>query len=98
MDNDIQCRICLEKVEGEYIIPCNCSSGNFHIDCFLKWINVSQNTHCEVCLGKYNYIQVNKRYNCKAIAIFILSSNCIQSICFFWLYYFFIWCLNFFCY
>ena len=83
MTEDNICRICLDNVQSNIVKPCLCTNGYFHIDCFLKWINVSQNTHCEVCLGKYNYIQVNKRYNCKAIVIFILSSNCIQSICFF---------------
>ena len=81
------CRICLDNVHSNTVKPCQCTNGYFHIDCFLKWIKISQNTHCEVCLGKYDYIQVKKRYNCKAISLFILSSICIQSACFFWLYY-----------
>lgn len=38
MEEDLQCRICLEKIEGKYIMPCNCSSGIFHKECLEKWI------------------------------------------------------------
>ena len=81
------CRICLDSVHSNMIKPCLCTNGYFHIDCFLKWIHFSQKTHCEVCLGEFNYIQVKTRYNYAAIFIFLLSSICIQSVCFFWLYY-----------
>ena len=49
--------------------------------------DIKNDPQVDKCLGKYDYIQVKKRYNFKAISLFILSSICIQSACFFWLYY-----------
>jgi len=80
------CRICLENVHSSLVNPCLCTNGNFHIECFLKWVNISKNTHCEVCLGKYNYIKVEKQLNTKWICIFILITLSIQSMMIYFLY------------
>jgi hypothetical protein len=56
MEEDLQCRICLEKIEGKYIMPCNCSSGIFHKECLEKWILTKESKNCEVCLTEYRGI------------------------------------------
>ena len=59
MEDNLQCRICLEKIEGEYIMPCNCSSGIFHEKCLEKWILTKKSKTCEVCLTDYRGIYLN---------------------------------------
>lgn len=54
--NDIDCRICLEKIEGEYIKPCNCIGGIYHKSCLEKWIATKDDFCCEICLSDYNGI------------------------------------------
>lgn len=56
MEERLQCRICLDKIESNYIKPCNCSSGIFHEKCLEKWIQTKESTTCEVCLTNYRGI------------------------------------------
>lgn len=86
MYEDNICRICLEHVHSNLVKPCACTHGNFHIDCFLKWVNISGKTHCEICLNEYDYIHIKKYRNIKAIIFFTLASLCIQFMLFYWIY------------
>ena len=61
MDGEIRCRICLEELKGEYIMPCNCSSGIFHKRCLEKWILTKESKNCEVCLSEYRGIYFKKK-------------------------------------
>ena len=56
MEEIIICRICLENINGQYIKPCYCSSGNYHIKCLEKWILTKEKLSCEVCLSNYKGI------------------------------------------
>lgn len=61
IEEDIDCLICLEKIDNyqEGKLVCGCSN-KFHIDCLQNWIN--QNYNCPICRKGPN-IQSNNQNN-----------------------------------
>jgi E3 ubiquitin-protein ligase DOA10 len=45
--------------EGKFISPCGCigSVRHVHYDCIKRWIDISGNTHCKLCLHEFNLPQ-----------------------------------------
>lgn len=60
------CRICLEDCEsGELLDVCDCSGSCQYVHqlCLEKWIDVSQNTACEICHAVYKHDYQPKNVN-----------------------------------
>ena len=69
------CRICTEPVENEMQF-CKCSGyvAIIHKECLLKWLSMSNKTHCEICNHKFD-LHISKQYvwiNMILMSIFIL--------------------------
>jgi len=75
MESGIICRICLDEIEGQYIKPCNCRSGNYHKECIERWILTNNKMYCEVCTEKYTGIEfkysIVPYYLCNSIIVYI---------------------------
>ena len=48
------CRICLEEGQTTTVCDCKGTQGQVHIKCIQKWIQISGNTECEICLQQYH--------------------------------------------
>lgn len=55
-----ECRICLEPDEETNLVsPCGCTGSvqYTHLRCVQKWIEISKNTHCKMCMNRFDVPQ-----------------------------------------
>lgn len=75
------CRICLEDDDsGELLTVCDCSGScqYVHQQCLQKWIDVSHQTHCEICQAPYTNTYLSpSRHNTNVHASTIDKCPCL---------------------
>lgn len=69
----MNCRICYDEISHvNYYCNCKYDNAYIHKSCLIKWLNISENSKCEICNFPYHIKHANKNKNKIYSTLFLL--------------------------